>query len=80
MPATLASGDHDGHAAVLVRDGALVVREPGAPFADGADVQLRDGTAAEPGAVRLTGPLADPQAAAVAAPARSSRPASAAAR
>jgi uncharacterized protein YndB with AHSA1/START domain len=76
--------DHDGHAAVLVRDadgdGVLVVREPGAPFIDGAVVQLRDGTVAEPGPVRLSGTLADPQAAAVAAPGRLPQPAQAARR
>jgi uncharacterized protein YndB with AHSA1/START domain len=48
------------NATVGDRSGLLVVRDPGLQFADGAVVEVREGTVAEPGAVRATGVLSDP--------------------
>jgi uncharacterized protein YndB with AHSA1/START domain len=60
--------DLDGHESVSVTldsgDGVMVVREAGRPLADGAVVELRTGSADEPGETVATGRLRDPLAAA----------------
>ncbi len=54
----------DGHPAVDVRledrPGVLVVRDPGRALEDGAAVEVRAGTVADPGPILATGALGDP--------------------